>query len=199
MAYVSAANLKVYLGITEATDDTLLGTLLGAAQAMIDTYCGQTFEANADTTRRFYANSVDYGGHVDGRDLVLDAPLCAITSVTNGDGVVVSASDYITEPRNATPYYALRLKNSSNLLWTYDDDVETDTIAVVGEWAYSTSAPADVVHATTRLAAYLYRQKENQSGDLDRAVNLGGGVTLMPATLPSDIKTILAPYKRLVI
>lgn len=194
--YLTYTDLKVYLDIAVANtdDDTLLTTLIARAQAIVDRHCSQTFEAASDTTRYFYANSVDYGGHVDGRDLILDAPLCAITSVTNGDGVVVSASNYITEPRNATPYYALRLKNSSNLRWTYDDDVETDTIAIVGKWAYSTSAPADIVHATTRLAAYLYRQRDNAL-DLDRVV-ITGGATILPMRIPADVLTVLAPYVR---
>lgn len=196
MAYTNVSDLKTYLGITQTTDDTLLGDMIGAAQAMIDTHCKQTFEATGDTTRRFYAYNVDYGGHVDGRDLVLDAPLCAITSVTNGDGVVVSASDYITEPRNATPYYALRLTNNSNLRWTYTDDVEIDTIAVVGRWAYSVSAPADVAQACKLLAGYMYRRRNNAL-DLDRAVVVSDA-TIQPLTIPGDILTILRPYRRVV-
>ena len=191
MAYLAYTDLKVYLDIAVAVtaDDTLLTTLIAAAQKMIDDECHQTFEAAADSTRYFYANSVDYGGHVDGRDLVLDAPLCQITSVTNGDGVLVAASSYITEPRNETPYYALRLKNSSNLFWTYDDDVETDTIAVVGRWAYSVTAPVTIVQATKRLAMYLYRQRDNAL-DLDRTV-ITAGQTILPSRIPRDIRDIL--------
>lgn len=193
MAYTSAANLKVYLGISEATDDTLLGTLVTAAQAMIDAHCRQTFEASGDTTRYF-----DPTCDADGPTLRLDGPLCAITSVTNGDGNAVASDKYVKEPRNGTPWYALVLKANAGLAWTYTTTPE-NSIAIVGKWAYSTTAPADIAQTTLRLAAYLYRQKDNQSGDLDRAINLGGGAMMMPAQLPSDIKTLLAPYRRLVI
>jgi len=191
MAYVSAANLKVYLGITETTDDTLLGTLIAAAQAFIDSYCRQTFEASGDTTRTF-----DPTRDASGRWLYLDAPLAAITSVTNGDGNVVSAGNYITEPRNSTPYRALTLKSNSTVAWTYTTTPE-NSISIVGKWAYSTSAPADIVQACTRLAAYLYRQKNN-SGDLDRPIAIGSSAMLLPADLPKDLKALLAPYRRLV-
>ena len=53
MAYTTTAIAKVYLGLTSAADDTLIGTLIVRAQAMIDSYCHRTFEASADTTKYF--------------------------------------------------------------------------------------------------------------------------------------------------
>lgn len=198
MAYTDSAALKVYLDIAPSNtdDDALLTLLIARAQAMIDAYCRQTFEAAGDTTRYFYAIDVHDGGNVDGRDLVLDAPLCAITSITNGDGVTVTAGNYITQPLNDTPYYAIRLTASSGLWWTHDTDVEKDTIAIVGKWAYSTTAPADIVQACTRFATYLYRQRDNAL-DLDRAV-IDGGITILPTTIPRDVQMTLAPYRRVI-
>lgn len=195
MAYADTTRLKLYLGITETTDDTLLGYLLTAAQKMIDVYCGQAFEATGDATHYFASASVEDGGAVDGRDLILDAPLCQITSVTNGDGTTVSAANYVKLPINGERWYALRLKASSGLWWTYDDDIESDLIAVVGRWAYSLTAPDDIVQVTVRLAAYLYRQRTN-AGDLDRAVAIGGNAMLLPADLPRDIQKLLESYRR---
>lgn len=191
MAYTSASNLKTYLGISEATDDTLLGTLITAAQAMIDAHCRQTFEAAADTTRYF-----DAVRDVNGSMLYLDAPLCAITTVTNGDGNTVASTKYVTEPRNTTPYYALQLKANAGVAWTYTSTPE-NAIAIAGKWAYSTTAPADIAQTTIRLAAYLYRQRDNAS-DLDRAI-VGASGIMLPAALPKDIQTLLRPYVRLVL
>lgn len=191
--YTSAANLKVYLGIAtgETGDDTLLGTLVTAAQAMIDAHCRQTFEASADTTRYF-----DPTTQVQGRTLFLDMPLCAITSVTNGNGVVVTSGQYVKEPRNDSPWHRLTLKSDNSVAWTYTGAPE-NSIAIVGRWAYSTTAPADIAQTTIRLAAYLYRQRDN-AGDLDRAI-IGASGILLPASLPKDIQTLLRPYVRLVI
>lgn len=191
MAYASAANLKVYLGISEATDDTLLGTLLTAAQAMIDAYCRQTFEASADTTRYF-----DPTTQVVGRTLFLDAPLAAITSITNGDGSTIGSTLYVKEPRNETPWHQLTLKANATVNWNYTGAPE-NAITIVGKWAYSTTAPADIAQVTIRLAGYLYRQRDN-AGDLDRAI-IGASGILLPAALPKDIETLLRPYRRLVI
>lgn len=192
MAYVDISTLKLYLGITSVEDDTLLDTMVSSAQAIVDSYCRQTFEATDDTTRYF-----DAIRDVDGRCLYLGkTPLCAITTVTNGDGSTISASYYVTEPRNETPYCALTLKSNAPVAWTYSGTPE-NAIAIEGKWAYSEVAPYDVAQATLRLAAYLYRQKDNQSNDLDRPINTGGGVVLLPSTIPADVKSLLAPYRRL--
>lgn len=192
MAYADTTRLKLYLGVDAASDDVLIGYFLASAQAAIDSYCRQTFEASADTTRYF-----DPTECVRGRTLYLDAPLCAITTLTNGDGNTIDSSKYVKEPRNTTPWYALTLKSNAGVAWTYTSTPE-NAISIAGRWAYSTTAPDDVVQACTRLAAYLYRQKDNQTGDLDRPVVASGGVVLMPGTLPSDIKSLLAPYRRLI-
>jgi len=191
MAYCGVDELKEYLGVTGATDDPMLLTLLAAAQRTIDSYCARTFEAAADTVRTF-----DSQRDVDGYTLTVDSDLCAITSIVNGDGTTVSNSHYVTEPRNETPYYAIRLKASAGKLWTSTVAGDSENaISITGKWAYSETAPSDIAHVCKRLAAYIYRQKDN-AGDLDRAV-IAGNSTILPAQIPSDIRLMLAPYRRL--
>ena len=191
MAYCGVDELKEYLGVTGATDDAMLLTLLAAAQRTIDSYCARTFEATADTVRTF-----DSQRDVDGYTLTVDSDLCAITSIVNGDGTTISNSHYVTEPRNETPYYAIRLKASAGKVWTSTVAGDSENaITVTGKWAYSTSAPSDIAHVCKRLASYIYRQKDN-AGDLDRAV-IAGNSTILPAQIPSDIRLMLTPYKRL--
>jgi hypothetical protein len=192
MAYTDAATLKNYLGIVETEDDALLAAMIARAQAVIDAYCRQTFEAAADSTRYF-----DPTLDSDGTTLWLDAPICSITSITNGDGTTVTAAKYIKWPRNESPWLRLVLKANSGVVWTWTTTPE-NSISIVGKWAYSEVAPADIEHVTLRLASYLYRQKDNQSNDLDRSVAIGGGVVMLPSTLPADIKTLLRPYRRLI-
>ena len=191
MAYCGVDELKEYLGIESATDEPMLLTLLAVAQHTIDSYCARTFEATADTVRTF-----DSQRDVDGYTLTVDSDLCAITSIVNGDGTTISNSHYVTEPRNETPYYAIRLKASAGKVWTSTVSGDSENaITITGKWAYSTSAPSDIAHVCKRLAAYIYRQKDN-AGDLDRAV-IAGNSTILPAQIPNDIRLMLAPYKRL--
>ena len=133
MSYASLSALKAYLDIDGTGDDALLNDLLRRAQSLIDTHTRRTFEATVATTRYFDPTDT---GIVRGARLYLGKDLCQISSVTNGDAEVVAAADYVTEPRNDTPYYALTLRSQSGIAWTYDDDSE-NAIAISGFWAYS--------------------------------------------------------------
>ena len=191
MAYTTAALVKSYLGISGSGDDTLIGNLVISAQAMVDAHCGRTFEAAADTTRY-----IDVVRNRDYRTLYLDKDLCQITTVTTnadrtGGGDVVAAAEYITLPKNSTPYYALRLKSDSDYSWEYTDDSELG-VAIVGRWAYSTSAPADVAQACLRLTAFLYRQKDAQVFDVTAIPD--AGIITVPQGFPADVKLMLSPY-----
>ena len=194
MAYASVALLKEYASIDADKDDALLYLSIARAQAMIDAYVGYSFEASADSTRYFDAAPVGEGGHVDGRLLLFDTWCSSITSVTNGDGTAVAAASYVTQPRNATRFYGIKLLNSTGLSWERQTDDDTEkAITVVGKWAYSTSAPADIVQATLRLALWLYRGRDN-SGDMDRPI-LAEGVMILPGQMPADVLRVLDQYK----
>jgi hypothetical protein len=189
MAYCSVADVKSYLGISEATDDARIDTYIKAAQAGIDSYCNRTFEASADTTRYFDA----IGTHIRGGWLYLDKDLCAITTVTNGDSVEVTSSEYTTKPRNETPYYAIRLLSQSGKTWTYSSEW-MDAISIIGRWSYSTTAPNDIKQACIRFASYIYRQKDAQMFDV---TVFEGGVVTTPLGMPPDVRTAISPYRRL--
>jgi len=194
MAYCENADVKTYLGISEAGDDDLIDDLIDRAQAGVEIYTSRKFEADADTTRYF-----DAVADVDGALLYLDEDLCAVTSVTtDADGDADSLTQnthYITVPRNITPWHALKMLSSSNYDWTYTGDPEAG-IEIVGRWAYSTTPPDDVKHACVRWAAYLYRQKDSQVFDTTAIPD--AGVITIPQGIPADVEKLLAPYVKVV-
>ncbi len=191
MAYATLSELRseLKLGASETGDDTLLTNLLTRVQAFIDAQTGRTFEASGDTT-----HYLDALADVKGRTLWVRADLCAITTVTNGDGAVLASNEYVTEPRNATPYYALTLKASSEHVWTYTTDPE-NAISVVGKWAYAQTAPNDIKEATLLAAAALYRAS-GSNPDTDRPIVTGTGVVIKPSQLPASFWAIINAYKR---
>lgn len=190
MALCSTSDVTAYLDITTTGENTLIGTLVDAAQAMIERYTGRRFDVTQDSTRRFNP-LVD----AKGRTLMFDSELAqAPTTVVNGDGVTVTSQQYVTLPGNDAPYYGLRLLQSGGVTWAWDADPER-AIAVTGRWGYSSTAPADVKHAAIRLTAWLYRQREN-APEADRTVTTVTGDTLRPMRMPADIEAILAPYVR---
>lgn len=192
MSYITLAQVRAYLklGAAETADDAFLTDLAARAQSLIDAHCQRTFEASADVT-----HYLDARADVDGPTLWLRAEFCQLTSVTNGDGSVVTPSQYVTEPRNTMPYYALRLKAATGLVWTYDTSPE-NALAVVGRRAFALTAPDVVAQACLRLTAWLYRQKDT-SADVDRPLLTDAGVTILPMALPKDVQQMLLPYRRL--
>lgn len=186
MAYATIADMREYLGLVETDHDGLLARLVDAAQKHIETETGRVFEVASDTTRYLDSDAID------GRDLWLGADLCAITTVTNGDSVVIAGTNYTTRPRNLTPYYLLKLDVGSSYLW----DGTTGEIAIVGKWGYSLVAPDPIVQATIRLAGWMYRQRDN-AGEGDRPI-VTGNATILPNRLPADIEALIAPYRVIV-
>lgn len=194
MSYAILADLKTYLGVGTTADDALLSQCLTRAQGFLEAQTTRVFEASADATR--YLDAVaDVAEDEQGRGslLILPADLCAITSVTNGDGTTVASSQYVTEPRGSTPYWALRLKANATVGWTYSDTPE-NAISIVGRWAYSTTPPADVAQATVALAAYFYRQRGAEATGMEPVVS-ASGVVMVPPRLPDVVKTVITKYQ----
>ncbi len=209
MAYATTALVKTYTGITSNSDDTLIGTLIVRAQAFIDRACARTFEAASDTTK-YFDSMLDIDQQINRRGYYLrnaygttlyfseglelaQAP----TTVTNGDStVLVLNTDYVTEPVNTAPFFGLAMMTSSSNNWTQAASGSTQrAVSIVGRWAYSVAAPDDIVAATIRLVAFMYRQRENNA-DLDRAVSVSDGMVLHPSKIPADIAVMLQPYRR---
>lgn len=192
-SYVTLAEVKAYLGVTSTTDDALLEDFILKAESMVNTRCKRVFVAASDATRYFDAIE---DVSADLLTLYLDHDLCAITSITNGDGTTVTAGQYVTEPRNDKPYYAIRLRLDASISWTYNTTPE-NAVTVVGRWAYGVSVPDDIRGICTRLAVYLYRQKDNSADSTaDRAIMSASGTVLLPNKLANDFYEVTAPYIR---
>jgi hypothetical protein len=186
--YCTISDLKGFLGISTTTDDALLYELVLRAQKSIEKRTGRVFEVPADTTRY-----LDAAADVVGRLLLLRAEYARLTSITNGDGVAVAASDYVTEPRNGTPFYAVTLKGSAGLVWTYTDDPE-NAITVVGRAGYSIVPPDDIVIACLRWAAHMYRAKDAQ---VMESMLTEQGIVAVQSGIPKDVYELIRGYVRL--
>lgn len=189
MAYVTAAQVKEYLGISgTVVDDNLLCDLIERAEGLIDAYTGRSFEST--TATKFFDDSFTNGSDLNlwGYDLL------TVTKLTNGDGDEIASSDYRLFPRNDSPKWLIRLDESQSWNFTNGDS----EISVAGTWGYSATPPLDIQHACIRLAAFLYRQKDT-SADIDRPMITGDGVTIMPSSLPTDVTRMLDRYKRRIV
>ena len=161
MAYCTTANIRDLLDIESTKHDALITSLIARVQAAIDGHTHRTFEASEDSTRKVST------ANADGLVLWLDDDLCAITSITNNaDGAtetITIDTHAVTVLRYSTPYHGIKLLASADKAWQHTDDAE-EGISIVGRWAYSATAPADVVDVCTRLTEYLYRGKDTGEG-----------------------------------
>ena len=197
MAYVLTSDVIQYGDFdTDFTSDNpdydWLAGLISKATAIIETYTGRVFEA-ASATRHF-----DAAKDVIGVTLLLDDDLAVIDSdtvITNGDATTLNTTDYVTEPRNDTPYDALVLKGSTSKTWEEDSSGDAENaISILGMWGYSVTPPEDIKHATIKLVRLLYKQR---SGELDSVspIVTPQGLLVMPPGFPRDILIILDRYK----
>ncbi len=121
-----------YMGVVGTTDDVLLLTFIRTASDWIHKVARRHFVPRIET--RYFDNLRD----TDGENLILDADLLSITTVTNGDAVAVASNERTTIPKNVTPYYAIRLLASSSKTWAYNSTTNDpeDAVSVLGVWGY---------------------------------------------------------------
>lgn len=185
--YATLTQAREYLGmkVAETGDDALITSLIARAQRMIDAHVGYGFEASADTTE-YYSAVCD----VFDRALMFGKHCSLITSVVNGDGSTIAASQYfpVLITRDS-PLIGIKLKTSTGLYWTYITDHE-QAISVTGRWAYmdraliSTMTRATNVVTVTTTTPHLLRvgAKAYVSGASDSGFD--GAFTV--ASVPSE-------------
>jgi hypothetical protein len=190
MSYTTISAVKLHLGITDNEHDALINALIAEAETTIDDYCRTRFAVTVDSTRLF-----DPTCDVDGRTLYLDRHLAAITSVVNGDGVTIAASEYVTKPANEAPYWAIVLKSNNSIVWTYTDAHE-GAIAVTGKWGYSGTVPVAVARAANLLVEAAFNTQGK--GGFSKMDVEDLSVTMAPVkTATANVLTALQPYRRL--
>lgn len=191
MAYATTAEFKAYQGIVTPNDDALIGHLLDRATAWLDREANRTLYADSDTTRAH-----DSHEDTEGMTLYLDGDLAAITTITNGDTVAVSSPEYVTEPRNDTPFYAIKLLSSSGKAWEAAANGDSENaITITGKWSFFATKPATLTHHCIRLASYAYSQKDASTFDVVAVPD--AGVIQVPQGFPADVARWVQSVRRL--
>jgi hypothetical protein len=188
--YAGTIQLRQYLatnGNMDTGNNGLLQECLDRAESIIDDYTRRTFAGTAGT--RYYSR-FDGAQRVRGQAFWLETDLHTLTGLTLGNGQDVPVGSVWLETRNLPPYRVLRLKSQYVYTWNTDTDM-----IVSGTWGYGTVAPETVVQATVRYAAYLYRQKDVTPQDMISMPETGGA-PVFPAGIPSDVRLMLNPYRR---
>lgn len=156
-AYATTAQLKAYLGLTDAVDDALLSAALDSVSVEIDSHCGRRFYADTNASARVYRPSTTWLTKVD--DFYTTTGLI----IALGDGgtypTTLTAADYVLEPLNGVvegvpgwPYYRIVATNASFTCGRWP------SVQVTAKWGWA-AVPAPVYQACLILAAETYKLK----------------------------------------
>lgn len=173
-----------------SVDDGVIEQMVEHASRVIDRLSGRTFYSRTET---------HYYDVPHGRSLFIDDDdLLTISTLTNGDGTIITSADYKIYPRNTTPKWEIRLNESSSIVWSPDANGNTEgVITVAGGWGFASVAPGDIVDACLDIvvSAYHRRAGENISG---QATITAAGVVITPQDIPSKAAAIIKAYRRTV-
>jgi len=188
--YVTLANFKEYAipqaGI-DTDDDGIIEIIIEAACRYVDQQMG----------RQFYTTTEDRNFDVpSGRILWIEDDFIAVNSITNGDGTSISSDEYNMLPANKTPKYAIKLKESSTVIWEGDSDSNYEQVITLNcDWGYSSSVPKDIEMAVYEIAKSAYHRKKGENLDsIARVTN--AGVLITPRDVSNFSMGIINVYRR---
>lgn len=170
--YTTLEDVKTYMRITSGADDAMLASIISTASRIVEEHCGRHFDTWTGT--RHYDTAEAF---ITGHTLLLDADLLSLDELANADGTPIDPAAAILRPVNWPPFFGISLREESGLDWGTDGIIE-----VTGTWGFAEHVPEQVAHATVRLAAWLYRQRD-QTGE-------------QPG-LPREVRELLVPFCRL--
>lgn len=187
--YATLSEYKAYHTVdsTDATDDGVIEDIIEAASRHIDAQSGRTFYARTET--RFFSIP-------NGRELRFDDDLLTITTLTNGDDTTIAATEYNLLPRNVSPKYGLKLKESASISWYPDSDSNYEyVISIAGTWGYAATRPDDINLACLEIARVLYGRRSGESVSNIARVT-AAGVVLVPQGTPAWVVDVIGRYRR---
>ena len=189
MNYVTLQDYKDYQRITsnDVVDDAFIDDAIEAASRWIDRESG---------TRFYVATETQKYDTPTGNLILLDSNFTAITSVVNGDGTVIAASNYVTLPANSLPLYGLELKTASSIKWLESNGSPQQAITITGTVGYSAIAPKDIWYACMEIAKALYSRRFGENMSV-KTVITNAGVVQVPEGVPDMAAMTIANYRRL--
>jgi hypothetical protein len=147
------------MGVSGATEDTTITQLLNDAIAQIERETLRTFVAAADT--REYPKRPPYVT-LRGTMLTPGDDFVSVTTLTNGNGEVIAATDYYLLPIGKTPYYQIQLKQSATERFSVGSD--GTLIELVGSFGFSAACPADIFRVILELVSLGFAGRAEGSG-----------------------------------
>jgi hypothetical protein len=190
--YVSPADLKAYLGVTDTTDDTKLEDALVSASRGIEHYCGRAFWPTLTATARVFQPTTWQLAVVDDFWTATGLIVKLDTSDSGVFDTTLTSADYSLEPLNGIvdgeqgwPYYRLMAVNRS---WPCGS--VRPSIEITAKWGWS-QTPGPVKQACILLAEETFKLKDAPFG-------VAGFDQFGPVRVRENprVMAMIAPYRR---
>jgi hypothetical protein len=182
--YITDAELKAQLSITDATDDTAIALAATAGSRLVDSICGRKFSQHTgDATARVFLPVSPCRSYID------DASEITAVAIGTGDGTygtpLTVITDYWTLPYNGVgddnqtgwPTYAIETRYRFQC-------AQRPTLQVTAKWGW-TATPSAVKQAAMFLAVRTFRLRDVPFG------MVAGGIETGPLPV-RDIKDVTA-------
>lgn len=178
--YVTLSGVKSWGDWETDTDDSLIDDMIDASYDIINNYTGRVFNASGATVVT-YNRRTDYLGRFGSGKLELAQDLAdELVSINSDAGYRI---EYL--PWTGPPYDTLVMVSGS---FNYP------RVRMTGYWGYSKTPPDAIKEANYRLVKWLYDMR--QSNRSDTVIITPDGQVLLPEGLPTDVITILNPYRK---
>lgn len=185
MALITLAEVKTLLSITTTTKDDIFNALIASADAAVKKYVDRIIEAD-DLTEYHDGESAD-------TIALKEYPIISVTSVhddigrTFGASSLIASDDYVTDDGQGT----LRLIGRGLFA---DGQLNVKVIYRAGY--EDADVPEDIKHAAKKLVAHWFNLRQ-QSGYSSKTMQDGSSTFDFNHEIPTDVKAILNPYRRL--
>ena len=176
-------------GTNNNVDDDMIDFYVTDASQMIATETSRQFSETVGTL--FYDAAYPV---VDNNVLYFDQDWLGVDAISNGANGTLDPSNYRLLPINFAPKYGLQLLVKSNAAWVVGNDgYAQNAICIIGTTGYCLSAnrPADITLAATKLATWLYQNRDNTG-----AIQIAEGFTVIPADAPPFVLRTISKYIR---
>lgn len=175
----TVANVKSWLGVGAATDDTLLASLVSGVSAWIQEWLGRTIASGT------YAETLNGSGKAV--LFLLNYPVTAVSSVSV-DGVNIPARTAIGGSGYTFDKDCLYLAG-----YCFTRGIQNVQLSYTAGFA---AVPADLELATKKLIGLSYKEKD-RIGVSSKGL-AGEQTNYIVKDLPADVEHILQSYKRVV-
>jgi type II secretory pathway pseudopilin PulG len=198
MSIITTAALASWLGIPDSKDDSNLATAAAAANRLVQSYCGRTFEVTTteSASARVFSPRSPNLCYTD--DFWTTTALVVKTDETDNGTYTTTLTintDFIVEPVNGredgleVPYYRLR-----SFDWSFPTCNDRPSVQVTAAWGWE-SVPAEVTQMTLLQAARWFKRKDAVEGILGGFQDFNAVNARISRYMDPDVELGLRAYR----